>query len=74
MDGDQSGKYSKESLREAVKLILNEGVTVSQAVEKYGSIPRRTLQHHVKYELLINGCNKYMGQGNDFRHVFQCFC
>ena len=41
--------YSRETLREAVRNILNGHLTVSQAVEKYdGYIPRRTLQHHIK--------------------------
>ena len=54
MEGSSSGmEYSKESLREAVRSILNEELSVSQAVEKYGCIPRRTLQHHVKYEQFI---------------------
>ena len=43
--------YSKESLTEAVRLILNGHLNVSEAFEKYNrSIPKRTLQNHVKYE------------------------
>ena len=43
--------YSKESLSEAVRAILNGQLTVSEAFEKYNrSIPKRTLQNHVKYD------------------------
>ena len=40
--------YTKESLREAVRCVLNGQLTVSQAVDKYVTIPRRTIQSHVK--------------------------
>ena len=52
MESSSSEKpYSKESLTEAVRSILNGDLTVSEAFEKYNrSIPKRTLQNHVKYE------------------------
>ena len=43
-----SEAYTKESLQEAVRYILNGQLSVSQAVEKYVTIPRRTIQSHVK--------------------------
>ena len=47
--------YSKESLKEAVRFILNGHLTVSEAFEKYNkSIPKRTLQNHVKYDNFQN--------------------
>ena len=47
--------YSKEVLAEAVKSILNGQLTVSEAFEKYNrSIPKRTLQNHVKYDTFEN--------------------
>ena len=79
--------YSKETLREAVRSILNGNLTVSEVVEKYhGSIPRRTIQHHVKYDIIICTCiytvmhpNYYHEQqqlrkGNVFTSVCQDFC
>ena len=47
--------YSKEALAEAVRSILNGQLTVSEAFEKYNrSIPKRTLQNHVKYDNFQN--------------------
>ena len=40
--------YTRECLQEAVRSVLNGQLTVSQAVEKYVTIPRRTIQNHVK--------------------------
>ena len=49
MEGSASSEpYTKENLREAVRFVLNGQLTVSQAMEKYVTIPRRTLQNHVK--------------------------
>ena len=45
-DGTTQG-YSKDSLQEAVKDILNRKIDITQACDKY-KIPKRTLQHHVK--------------------------
>ena len=41
------GQYSRESLKEAVRRILNGELSVQIASTKY-SIPERTLQNHVK--------------------------
>ena len=47
--------YLKEALAEAMKSILNEQLTVSEAFEKYNrSIPKRTLQNHIKYDTFQN--------------------
>ena len=43
----ECGQYSRESLKEAVKRILNGELSVQIASTKY-SIPERTLQNHVK--------------------------
>ena len=40
--------YTKESLQKAVRLVLNGQLTVSQAVDKYVTIPRGTIQNNVK--------------------------
>ena len=40
--------YTKESLQEAVRSVLNGELTVTQAVQKYVTIPRRTIQSHIK--------------------------
>ena len=40
--------YTREDLCEAVRCVLNGNLTVSQAVDKYVTIPRRTIQNHVK--------------------------
>ena len=41
------GQYNRESLKEAVRRILNGELSVQIASAKY-SIPERTLQNHVK--------------------------
>ena len=49
MDKSSSGKsYSKETLRHAVRDILNCQLTVQDASRQH-NIPQRTLQHYVKY-------------------------
>ena len=49
MEGSASSvPYTKENLREAVRSVLNGELSVSQAVDKYVTIPRRTIQNHVK--------------------------
>ena len=45
--------YSKQSLRDAVQAILNNILSVEAASKKF-KIPKRTIQHNVKYELFIH--------------------
>ena len=69
-------KYSRETLMEAVKSIINGHLTVSEAFEKYhGCIPRRTLQHHMKYDIFIYKCINYPNEcvWLNIRNNIECF-
>ena len=43
----EKGRYSRDTLREVVRHVLNERTTTKQASKDH-SIPLRTIQHHVK--------------------------